>query len=100
MIDAAFAELVPLSPKTAAYRILGKSRATLHRQENPKPAEGEMPARPWVPHSAKRKESRSWTCLTATGLPTSPQAQAWAVLLNEGRYYCSIRTMYQGRVDK
>jgi hypothetical protein len=33
--------------------------------------------------------------LDSDRLADKSPAQAWAVLLDEGRYYCSIRTMYR-----
>jgi putative transposase len=98
VIDAAFAELVPLSSKTAACRILGKSRATLHRQENPRPAERKKAAAERAPHPAALSEEereRVLDVLDSDRFADKSPAQAWAVLLDEGCYYCSIRTMYR-----
>ena len=69
-----------------ACELLGKSRAALHRQRNPKPTpEKERPPAPRAAHPAALSERFA---------DKSP-AQAWAVLLDEGCYLCSIRTMYQ-----
>jgi putative transposase len=98
VIDAAFAELVPLSSKTAACRILGKSRATAHRQENPRPAEGGKASAERAPHPAALSEGereRVLDVLDSDRFADKSPAQAWAVLLDEGCYYCSIRTMYR-----
>jgi transposase InsO family protein len=98
VIDAAFAELVPLSSKTAACRILGKSRATLHRQENPRPGEREKAAAERAAHPAALSEEereRVLDVLDSDRFADKSPAQAWAVLLDEGCYYCSIRTMYR-----
>jgi putative transposase len=98
VIDAAFAELVPLSSKTAACRILGKSRATLHRQENPRPAERGKAAAERAPHPAALSEEereRVLGVLDSDRFADKSPAQAWAVLLDEGCYYCSVRTMYR-----
>jgi putative transposase len=97
-MSTAFHSLVPLSSKAAACRILGISRATLHRQENPKPAEREMPAGARAPHPAALSEKEREQVLDALDsdrFADKSPAQAWAVLLDEGRYYCSIRTMYR-----
>jgi len=94
----AFSELVPLATKTAACRILGKSRATLHRQENPRPESREMAGRERAPHPAALSEEEREQVLAALDsdrLADKSPAQAWATLLDEGRYYCSIRTMYR-----
>jgi hypothetical protein len=98
VIDAAFGELVPLSSKTAACRILGKSRATLHRQENPRPAGMEKPAAERAPHPAAlsgEEREQVLDVLDSDRFADKSPAQAWAVLLDEGRYYCSILTMYR-----
>jgi putative transposase len=97
-MDAALAGLAPLSSKTAACRILGISRATLHRQENPRPAEGEKPAAARAPHPAALSEEEReqvLNVLDSDRFADKSPAQAWAVLLGEGCCYCSIRTMYR-----
>jgi len=97
-VNTAFAELVPLSSKTTACRILGMSRATLHRRENPGPAAAEMSAGPRAPHPAALSDEEKEQVLDALDsdrFADKSPAQAWAVLLDEGRYYCSIRTMYR-----
>ena len=53
MIDVALTELEPLISSSAACRLLGKSRATLHRQRHPRPtpetpAWAARPAPPWA----------------------------------------------------
>jgi transposase InsO family protein len=89
---------VPLSSKTAACRILGKSRATLHRQENPGNArQGNEPA-PRAQHPAALSEEEREQVLgvlDSERFADKSPAQAWAVLLDEGCYLCSIRSMYR-----
>jgi putative transposase len=97
-MDAALAELVPLTSKTAACRILGKSRATLHRQENPRPADAGKPAAARAAHPAsltEEEKEKVLEVLDSDRFADKAPAQAWAVLLDEGCYYCSIRTMYR-----
>jgi hypothetical protein len=97
-MDAALAELVPLTSKTAACRILGKSRATLHRQENPRPADTGKPAAARAAHPAsltEEEKEKVLEVLDSDRFADKAPAQAWAVLLDEGCYYCSIRTMYR-----
>lgn len=89
---------MPLASKTEACRILGKSRATLHRHENPRePAPGAIPAQR-APHPASMSEEEKEEVLAVLDgdrfVDKSP-AQAWATLLDEGVYYCSIRSMYR-----
>ena len=53
MIDAAFAELQPLTSVKTACALLGKSRATLYRTKNPPPpAPGKPEDKPRAPHPA------------------------------------------------
>jgi putative transposase len=97
-MDAAFSELAPLSSKTAACRVLGISRATLHRRENPAPAEREMTPGSRAPHPAAlsgEEKEQVLDVLDSDRFADKSPAQAWAVLLDEGRYYCSVRTMYR-----
>lgn len=87
-----------LSSKTEACRILGKSRATLHRRENPKPAVPETTRAPRAPHPASLSEEereKVAAVLDSDRFADKSAAQAWAVLLDEGCYYCSIRSMYR-----
>jgi putative transposase len=89
---------VPLSSKTEACRVLGKSRATLHRQENPRPViAGKAPVqRAAHPSSLPEKERETvLAVLDSDRFADKSPAQAWAVLLDEGCYLCSIRSMYR-----
>jgi putative transposase len=98
VMQAALTDLAPLSSKTTACRILGISRATLHRRENPAATEREMPAGPRVPHPAalsEQEREQVLDVLDSDRFADKSPAQAWAVLLDEGSYYCSIRTMYR-----
>ena len=99
MIDTAFAELEPLASIKKACELLGKSRATLHRQRNPKPAaEKERPPAPRAAHPAAltpAERARVLQALDGERFADKSPAQAWAVLLDEGCYLCSIRTMYR-----
>ena len=98
MTRAAFAGLVPLSSKATACRIPGVSRATLYRQENPKPAGTEKPAAERTPHPAAlshEEREQVLDVLDSDRFADKSPARAWAVLLDEGCYYCSIRAMYR-----
>lgn len=78
-----------------ACRLTGRSRATHHRRLNPKPPAPTAP-RP-APASALSAEERAGIL----ALMNSPRyadlapAQIWARELDEGRYHCSVRTMYR-----
>ena len=82
-----------------ACELLGKSRATLHRQRNPKPApEKERPAAARAAHPAALGDAERAAVLAVLDserFADKSPAQAWAVLLDEGCYLCSIRTMYR-----
>ena len=52
VIDMAVTELEPLTSVKRACELLGKSRATLHRQRNPVPAADKAPPGPRAPHPA------------------------------------------------
>ena len=99
MINAAFTELEPLRTTTGACALLGKSRATLHRQRNPAPAPVAPPAaRPRAPHPAAlshAEQERLLAVLDATRFVDKSPAQAWAILLDEGVYLASVSTMYR-----
>jgi putative transposase len=79
--------------------LLGKSRATLHRQRNPKPpAEKERPPAARAAHPAALSDAERDQVLAVLDngrFADKSPAQAWAVLLDEGCYLCSIRTMYR-----
>jgi putative transposase len=80
---------------SAACRVLGKSRATLHRQRHPEPAV--PPAgRKEFHHPAELSPGEKRAVLA---VPDSPRfadkavAQAYTILLDEGIYLCSQATM-------
>jgi putative transposase len=98
VIDAAIAELEPLASTSRACALLGKSRATLHRQRNPRPPAGKEPPGPRAPHPA----ALSWgeqqallAVLDSERFTDKSPAQVYAILLDEGIYLASIRTMYR-----
>lgn len=97
MIDAAFADLEPLTGTKFACEVLGKSRSTVHRQRNPKPKmAGPHPAP--APHPAQLTEVERQHVLAVLNSPRfwdKAPAQVWATLLDEGTYLCSVRTMYR-----
>jgi putative transposase len=99
VIDAAFTELEPLTSVTRACALLGKSRATLRRQHNPRPApERERPPGLRAAHPAALSDAEQAAVLAVLDsgrFADKSPAQAWAVLLDEGCYLCSIRTMYR-----
>ena len=98
MIDAAITGLEPSATTSRACDLLGKSRATLHRQRNPKPTAEKEPPAPRAPHPA----ALSWgeqqallAVLDSDRFADKSPAQVYAILLDEGIYLASIRTMYR-----
>ena len=98
MTDAAFAELEPLTCVTRACELLGKSRAMLHRQRNPAPAGEKAPGGPRAPHPAAltaAEQAALLAVLDSERFADKSPAQVWAILLDEGLYLASVRTMYR-----
>jgi putative transposase len=70
----------------------------LWRTENPRPPRPGKQARERAPHPAAlsdEERGQVLDILDSDRFADKSPAQAWAVLLDEGRYYCSIRTMYR-----
>jgi len=82
---------------SGACRVLGKSRATLHRQRSPEPAHG--PAqRTEFRHPAElsaAEKERVLAVLDSPRFADKAVAQAYTVLLDEGVYLCSQATMHR-----
>jgi putative transposase len=92
----ACSELAPETSIKAACAAMGISRATYYRRRSPKPA---LPKKkPRRPHRRALSPSERQAVL---GMLHSPRfidkspAEAYATLLDEGTYLCSIRTMYR-----
>jgi hypothetical protein len=79
-----------------ACEILGKSRATLYRKQNPAPPV-RAPRKPFH-HPAELSDQERRQVLEILNserfIDKSP-AQVWTVLLDEGRYLCSVSAMYR-----
>ena len=96
MIDAALAELEPLTSAKTACELLGKSRATLYRQRNPAPVKERPPAAGTASSGADPAERDALLAALNIGrFADKSPAQAWAILLDEGIYLASISTMYR-----
>ena len=95
----AFAELEPLTSMKTACGLLGKSRATLYRKNNPRPAApGKREDTPRAPHPAalsEQERAHVLHVLDSDRFADKSPAQAWAILLDDGCYLCSIRSMYR-----
>ena len=95
MIDQHFTELAEVTSAARACTLLGKSRATHYRRQQP-PVLGPPPPRPAPPNRLSEAERQH-----VLSLLRSPEycdlapAQVWARLLDDGVYLCSISTMYR-----
>ncbi|MGW7449801.1 IS3 family transposase [Kitasatospora sp. NPDC054795] len=88
-------ELAPHVGVVEACRLAGRSRATHHRRLNPREPKPRQP-RP-APASAlsTAERARILALMDSPRYAELPPAQIWARELDEGRYHCSIRTMYR-----
>jgi len=78
-----------------ACRLTGRSRATHHRHLHPAPPKPKTP-RPAPASALSTTERAAILALMDSPLYAElPPAQIWARELDEGRYHCSIRTMYR-----
>ncbi|MGH9477556.1 MAG: transposase [Terriglobales bacterium] len=82
---------------SGACKVLGKSRSTLHRQRNPRPA-AEPAERKEFRHPAELAAAEKERVLAVLDCPRFADkavAQVYTVLLDEGIYLCSQATMHR-----
>ncbi|MCY0924006.1 MULTISPECIES: DDE-type integrase/transposase/recombinase [unclassified Streptomyces] len=80
---------------TVACRLTGRSRATHYRRLHPPPPRERAP-RPAPPSALSQAEREEILALmNRPHYADLPPAQIWARELDEGRYWCSERTMYR-----
>ena len=95
MIDEALVDLEPLVSTKVACRLVGRSRATLYRHRQD-PKAGPPAPRPTPPNALSDEErAEVLAVLRAPQYCDLAVAQVWAMLLDDGRYLCSISTMYR-----
>jgi putative transposase len=90
----AVADLADSVGTVAACAALGVSRATVYRKRSPeKPKSRTRPAS----RRALNDEERQAVLDALHSMPLADKApaEAYATLLDEGKYHCSIRTMYR-----
>jgi putative transposase len=95
VIDAAFIELAELTSTTRACGLLGKSRATHYRRQQP---QLDRPRRPRAAPPNKLSPAERASVLAVLhheSFADKSVAQVWATLLDEGTYLCSESTMYR-----
>jgi len=78
---------------TAACSALGASRATHYRRSRPKAGPRRRPSSPRALSGDERAQVRE--VLTSERFVDQAPAEVHATLLDEGRYHCSVRTMYR-----
>jgi putative transposase len=89
-------ELTPLVGVGRACRLVGRPRATHHRQANPAPPV--LGPRRRAQHPAElspAERAQVLALLTCEAYADLSVNQVWACELDEGRYWCSARTMYR-----
>ena len=97
MIDQAIAELAPVVGTKAACAAVGRSRATYYRHQRPGPG---TPRPVRVPRAQPRALAPAEQAAVRAELHSErfvDQAPptVYATLLDEGRYLCSVSTMYR-----
>lgn len=94
-MESAVEELSPLIGTRPACRALGVAPATAYRRRRPPQARERKP-RPRPSHALSTPERDAvLDVLHEKRFEDSSPAQVWASLLDEGRYLCSVRTMYR-----
>lgn len=90
-------ELVQVTSTTTACRLLGLSRATVHRWRGPRvhgpgkpPGGGAQPAA-----LTPAEKDRILEELTSDRFADKAPEQVWAILLDEGVHLCSVASMYR-----
>ena len=89
-------KLAPDVGSAAACRAMGVSRATLYRRRNPSQGTESACTKPRQPRALNTKERRKvLDLLHSPRFVDKPPAAVYASLLDEGKYHCSVRTMYR-----
>lgn len=95
MIDEAFTELAPLTSTNSACRLLGKSRASHYRHQQPKPDPAPKPRPEPVNKLTAAERAQILDVFHAPAHLDRSVAQVWATLLDEGTYLASQSTMHR-----
>ncbi len=86
-------DLAPTVGTQAACQALGMSRATVYRHRRPRPTPAPRP-RPARALTAAERDAVRGELHEPRFVDLAP-AEVYATLLDEGRYLCSLRTMYR-----
>ena len=88
--------LAPDIGSAAACRAMGVSRATLYRHRNPSQLNESDRTKPRQPRALDAEERQGvLDLLHSPRFVDKPPAAVHAALLDEGKYHCSVRTMYR-----
>lgn len=95
MIAPAVAELATHTSTARACALLGWSKATHYRAQQPRPRREPAP-RPTPPNALTDAEREAVLArLNSARFADKSVAQCWATLLDEGEYLCSMSTMHR-----
>jgi putative transposase len=97
MVDQTIAELVPILGKRAACAALGRSRASYyrHHRQSPLPAQQPRAPRPQPRALSQAERDEVLAILHQERFVDQAPASIYATLLDEGRYVCSVPTLYR-----
>ncbi len=95
MIDAAFTDLVEVTSIQRACQLVGKSRATHYRRQQPQPQRLRRPRVPPPNKLSPAERAAVLVTLNHESFADKSVAQVWATMLDEGSYLCSQSTMYR-----
>ncbi len=88
--------LAPDVGSAAACRAMGVSRATLYRHRKPSQRNENDRTKPQQPRALGGEERQAvLDLLHSPRFADKPPAAVYAALLDEGKYHCSVRTMYR-----
>ena len=95
MINPAVDELAEQVGVKHACALLGRPRGSHYRAKKP-PAHGPAPKRPTPPNAlTPAEQAQVLAVLTSERFCDKSVSQAWATLLDEGTYLCSMSTMHR-----
>ena len=97
MVDQTIADLAPIIGKRAACAALGRARATYyrHHRQSPPPPRASRAPRPQPRALSPTERTEVLGILHQERFVDQAPATIYAKLLDEGRYVCSVPTMYR-----
>jgi putative transposase len=97
MVDQTIADLAPIVGKRAACAALGRARATYyrHHRQSPPPPRPARVRRPQPRALSQPERAEVLDILHQARFVDQAPATIYATLLDEGRYVCSVPTMYR-----